>query len=107
MASVRRSARRVAQGVLWGLTAVHVAEALMLRRRRNLLATLPDTGAIPPALDLAAKVDVIALAGTAPDDVTAAAARAEMDACGAQVVDLVPGDLPAERALRLLRRVEP
>ena len=37
MASVRRSARRVAQGVLWGLTAVHVAEAVMLRKRRNLL----------------------------------------------------------------------
>ena len=45
MASVRRSARRVAQGVLWGLTAVHVAEAVMLRKRRNLLAALPDAGA--------------------------------------------------------------
>ncbi len=110
MASVRRSARRVAQGVLWGLTAVHVAEAVMLRKRRNLLAALPDAGddgSTAPARDLAAKVDVIALAGTAPDDVTAAAARAELDACGAQVVDLVPGDLPAERALRLLRRIEP
>ena len=107
MASVRRSARRLAQGVLWGLTAVHVAEAVVLRQRRNRLAALPDAGATPPARDLAAKVDVIALAGTAPDDVTAAAARVEMDACGAQVVDLVPGDLPAERALRLLRRVEP
>ena len=110
MASVRRSARRVAQGVLWGLTAVHVAEAVMLRKRRNLLAALPDAGddgSAAPARDLAAKVDVIALAGTAPDDVTAAAARAELDACGAQVVDLVPGDLPAERALRLLRRIEP
>jgi SAM-dependent methyltransferase len=110
MASVRRSARRVAQGVLWGLTAVHVAEAIILRKRRNLLAALPDEDAgagAPPARDLAAKVDVIALAGTAPDDATAAAARSEMDACGAQVVDLVPGDLPAERALRLLRRVDP
>jgi SAM-dependent methyltransferase len=107
MASVRRSARRVAQGVLWGLTVVHLAEAVVLRKRRSLLAALTDAGATPPARDLAAKVDVIALAGTAPDDVTAAAARAEMDACGAQVVDLVPGDLPAERALRLLRRVEP
>jgi SAM-dependent methyltransferase len=107
MASVRRSARRVVQGVLWGLTVVHLAEAVVLRKRRSLLAALTDAGATPPARDLAAKVDVIALAGTAPDDVTAAAARAEMDACGAQVVDLVPGDLPAERALRLLRRVEP
>ena len=108
MASVRRSARRVAQGVLWGLTAVHVAEAVMLRKRRNLLAALTDAGAAPPARDLAAKVDVIAVAGSrAGRRHRGAAARAEMDACGAQVVDLVPGDLPAERALRLLRRVEP
>ena len=59
----------------------------------------------PPGL--AAKVDVVAVAGATVDEITAAAAPGELEATGAQVVDLVPADLPAERALRLLRRLEP
>jgi SAM-dependent methyltransferase len=40
------------------------------------------------------------------DDATMAAVAAEMDASGAQVIDLIPGDIPAEQALAYLRRVD-
>jgi SAM-dependent methyltransferase len=110
MASDRRSARHpvhaVARAALWGLAVVHVAEAVVLRRRRDMLRSLPGAYA-PSALDAADKVDVEAVAGARVDAATTAAARQEMDAVGAQVLDLVPGDLAADRALRLLRRVEP
>ena len=106
--SARHAARTVARGALWGLAVVHVVEAVVLRRRRDLLRPLPGAGAYDlTALDAADKVDVVAVAGGRVDAATAAAARQEMDASGAQVLDLVPGDLPADRALRLLRRVEP
>ena len=99
--------RRILAGVLWALAAIHVAEAIMLRRRRRQLASLPHDVPDDTAPGLAAKVDVVAVAGATVDEITAAAARRELEATGAQVVDLVPADLPAERALRLLRRLEP
>jgi ubiquinone/menaquinone biosynthesis C-methylase UbiE len=99
--------RRILAGVLWALAAVHGVEAIMLRRRHRRLAALPDEVPVDTACGLAAKVDVVAVAGAVVDQATAAAARRELDATGAQVVDLVPTDLPAERALRLLRRLEP
>jgi SAM-dependent methyltransferase len=99
--------RRILAGVLWALAAIHVAEAIMLRRRRRQLASLPHDVPDDTAPGLAAKVDVVAVAGATVDQITVAAARRELEATGAQVVDLVPADLPAERALRLLRRLEP
>ena len=104
--SVRRTARTVARGGLWALAAVHVAEAVVLRQRRRQVDALPDGDAAPAAADMAGKVDVTAAAGSRVDPATAAAVRRDMDASGAMVVDLVPGDLPADRGLRLLRRVE-
>ena len=99
--------RRLVAGALWALAAVHVAEAVVLRRRCRMLASLPDDVPDGTAPGLAAKVDVVAVAGAAVDQATAAAARRDLDATGTQVVDLVPADLPTERALRLLRRLEP
>ena len=99
--------RRILAAGLWALAAIHLAEAIMLRRRRRQLASLPDDVPAATARGAAAKLDVVAVAGSAVDQATAAAARSELDATGAQVVDLIPGDLPAERALRLLRRLEP
>ncbi|HEX5947851.1 MAG TPA: class I SAM-dependent methyltransferase [Acidimicrobiales bacterium] len=103
--SVRHTARRATRAGLWALAAVHVAEAVVLRQRRRQVTTLPAASADHSA-DVAGKVDITAVAGSRVDTATAAAARREMDASGAQVLDLVPGDLPVDRALRLLRRVE-
>ena len=94
---------RVGRWLLWGLAAAHVVEAIELRRRRQKLAALPT----PPAGSVDRDVDVSAVAGVEVDDATLAAVRHEMDTSGARVMDLVPGDLPAERALRFLRRIDP
>ena len=96
--------RRVTKAALWGLTAVHLVDTVVLRRRRALVTSLL-TPARPP--DLGGKVGVIAAPGLEVDDDIVAAAAYEMDLEGFQVLDLVPADLPSERALRLLRRVAP
>ena len=103
--SVRHTVRRATRAGLWALAAVHVAEAVVLRQRRRQVTTLPAGSADHPA-DVAGKVDITAVAGSRVDTATAAGARRQMDASGVQVLDLVPGDLPADRALRVLRRVE-
>jgi SAM-dependent methyltransferase len=87
--------------VLWGLAAAQVAEAAVLRRRARALRLLP--GPAGPAAD----VVILAVDGAVVDDATRAAVAGVMDACELDVVDLVPGDLPADRALRLLRRLRP
>ena len=94
--------RVAARWVLGTLAVVHVVEALELRRRRAGLPTLP-----PGRDDDVAPAELVAAAAARVDDATRAAVAAEMAATGALVVDLVPGDLPADRLLRLLRRVEP
>ena len=45
--------------------------------------------------------------GARLDDATREAAEAELAASGARVLDLVPADMPVERALWLLRRLDP
>lgn len=85
-----------------GLAAAHVIEAVELRRRRALITEL--RGAEPGTH---ADLDVVVANGTRVDPATRAAAHQEMLDTGAQVVDLVPGDMAVDRALRLLRRVDP
>src|SRR3954463_2044321 len=94
---------RVARAMLWGLAVVHVWEAMALRRRREKVLPLPG-GAGGAGTG---KVDVLAVGGTRLDEATRAAVHQEMDLRGIGVIDLVPGDLPADRWLRLLRRVDP
>jgi len=98
--------RVVARWLLWGLAAAHVVEAIELRRRRARLESLPvpEPGS---ARVTSGKLEVVSVAGSAVDDETLAGVGQEMEATGVQVVDLVPGDLPADRVLRLLRRVAP
>jgi SAM-dependent methyltransferase len=92
---------RALRAGLWGLAAVHVAEAVVLRQRARALTALPE------APDGAAgRVDLLTVGGASVDPAVGRGAAAAMRATGAEVVDLVPGDLPARRALRLLRRVD-
>ncbi|HEV7761366.1 MAG TPA: class I SAM-dependent methyltransferase [Acidimicrobiales bacterium] len=100
----RPLARRLTSGLLWGLAAAHVFEAVQLRKRRQQIPPLP---AVDPGLNPSGKLELIAARGVEVDEATLAAAGQEMEVGGAQVVDLVPGDLPVDRALRLLRRVNP
>jgi SAM-dependent methyltransferase len=95
--------RRLTSGVLWGLAAIHLIEAAELRKRSRQLFALPS----PAAVAGDEKPDIAAVAGAAIDEATLACVAREMQVGGARVVDLVPGDLPVDRALRLLRRVEP
>jgi SAM-dependent methyltransferase len=88
------------------LAAAHLVEAAVLRGRRRALTPL-DPPAARPADGQPAKLGVVAAEGITVDDATRAAVAQEMDLDGVEVIDLVPGDLPAERALRLLRRVDP
>ena len=92
------------RAALWALAAAHVAEALVVRRRANSIEPLEHSLGETPA---PSGVAVVARAGTTVDPATRAAAAADMAAGGTLALDLVPGDLPAERAYRLLRRVTP
>ena len=75
----------------------------MLRRRAARLAALETPSTAP----LDGAVDDITVIGASIDPATAGAV-AQLFASGeAEAVDLVPGDLPPDRALRLLRRVDP
>jgi SAM-dependent methyltransferase len=87
----RRGSLRAA---LWALAAAHVVEALVVRRRAKRIEPLGGSAGQGKA-------------GTGVDPATRAAAAADLAASGILAVDLVPGDLPAERAYRILRRVSP
>jgi SAM-dependent methyltransferase len=96
--------RRAARIALWGLVAAYVAEAWVLRRRAARIAPLAPSkgsgaGGAGPVWVAARRVHV--------DPATRDAVAQEMAGGGPLVVDLVPGDLPAERAVRLLRRLDP
>ena len=92
---------RALRAGLWGLAAVHVAEAVVLRQRARALAALPE---VPDGA--AGRVDLLTVDGASVDPAVRRGAAAAMRDSGAEVVDLVPGDLPTRRALRLLRRVD-
>jgi SAM-dependent methyltransferase len=83
--------------------ALHVLEALELRRRARAIPALPEPRAGDPGLD----VEVVTGPDVAVDERTRAAGSHEMARSGVDVLDLVPGDLAVEPALRLLRRVNP
>ena len=100
----RSRAQRAVRAVLWGMAAAHVVDATLLRRRRVQLRALSNPVAVP---DLTGKLGVRSVVGGTVDGATLAAAAYEMDFDGVEVVDLVPGNLPVERSLRLLRRVIP
>jgi ubiquinone/menaquinone biosynthesis C-methylase UbiE len=102
-----RSRRRPAvAAALAVLAAGHVADALAIRSRARRLAVLapldPDAG----AGDVPALVPAVRESVQVPGGVWAAAA-AHAAATDDRLVDLVPGDLPTERLLALLRRVDP
>ena len=92
---------RPLRAVLWALAVAHGAETVVLRRRARALRSLPG-----PA-GAADGVVIVAVDRAVIDDATRDAAAGVMDAGDLDVVDLVPGDLPADRALRLLRRLRP
>lgn len=107
---------RVVRLTLWGMAVGHVLEALLLRRRREQITTLPSEGtqaaggrdAAVAGASGDAPVEVIGVDGGGPvDEATLAAVTGEMTATGLAVVDLVPGDLPSDRALQMLRWTEP
>lgn len=111
----RSRALRAARAGLYLLAVAHLVEALLLRRRHQQLLVVGSedgedgeagedrTGAQVGVTDL----DVVQVEGAAVDDRTLAAVAREMQRRRVEVVDLVPGDLPPDRLLSLLRRVEP
>jgi SAM-dependent methyltransferase len=93
------------------LAAGIVLNGLRLRQRLAALRTLPrgtasgtGAGEQPGAAD---ELVWLTAAGVRVDDATRAAAEAHLLAEGLDVLDLVPGDLPVEQALDLVRRVDP
>jgi len=100
----RPGAHRAIRTALWGLAAAHLAEACVLRRRAARIAPLaPSKGSGVGGVDPV----VVAARGVHVDPATRDAVARELAGGGPVVVDLVPADLPAERALRLLRRLNP
>ncbi|HET8618880.1 MAG TPA: class I SAM-dependent methyltransferase [Acidimicrobiales bacterium] len=104
MRSHRPLASRLAGRVLATLAAAHVAEALVLRRRARRLSALPPA---PEAAPATPEPTVLAVAGATVDAATRRAVAQVLAAGDLDAVDLVPADLPAARALRLLRRLRP
>jgi SAM-dependent methyltransferase len=99
--------RRALRAALWALALAHVVEALAVRRRARAIEPLgAGIGGIGEGT-APAGVTVVAPAGVGVDPETRAAAARDLAAGGALALDLVPADLPAERAYRLLRRVSP
>lgn len=92
--------------MLGGVAVLHVLDALVLRRRREQLKALPEVpeGAARPGPN---ELRTLTVAGGKVDDATLAAAATEMEASGVKVVDLVPGDISAERGIWVLRQVDP
>ena len=86
--------------VLYALAALLVLDALRLRGRVSALPVLAPSDEPPTH-------DVIAAPGVTVGDATRRAASAYMRAHGLDVLDLVPRDLPAIRALTIAQLVDP
>jgi SAM-dependent methyltransferase len=85
---------------LYVLTALLVLDALRMRGRASAIAKLA-------ASDEAPTHDLITAPGVSIDDATHRAASAYARQHGLDVLDLVPVDLPAIRAMTLLQLVDP
>jgi SAM-dependent methyltransferase len=98
--------RIAASVVLVGGALYHVAEALELRRRLGLIPTLPPVPETSDG-DRPGDATLVAAEGVTVDAATLAVAVEDLASSNLDVVDLVPGDLAVEPALRFLRRVNP
>ncbi len=105
---------RAGQAVALATAALVVGNGLRLRRHAKALPALayapastegPD-GAAAPQRSTDEYVFWVA-EGVTLDDATRQAVVAHLESTGAAVVDVVPGDLPALRALDLVRMVDP
>ena len=98
----RRGAPTKADLVLLAAGVGSLVNARTLRRRAQALPVLVDTD--EPVRD---DHVFVTAAGVRLDDATRRAASAHLAAEGLEVLDLLPGDLPVERALDVLRGLDP
>ena len=106
----RRWWRRAARWAARGAAAALVADTLRLRQRHQHLPVLgtPDPGGSTAGEGgVPAGWSVLSRTGGEPDPQLVAAAVAHATAVGAEVLDVVPGDLAVDRALALLRGHDP
>jgi SAM-dependent methyltransferase len=88
---------------LWPtLTAAILADSLNMRRRVEALDVL-----VPSDEPVAPSHRIVTAAGVAVDDATARAASAHAAREGLGALDLIPGDLPVERLVSVVRLVDP
>ncbi|PWK74408.1 methyltransferase family protein [Streptomyces sp. CG 926] len=83
------------------------AGTVRARRRLRAIPVLPPTPPAAAGVSRAAGWRLLTARGVEPDAATFLAACAYAEAEGLRVLDLLPADLPAERALGLLRLVDP
>ncbi|MGW7329742.1 methyltransferase domain-containing protein [Streptomyces sp. NPDC054840] len=89
------------------LLAALGAGTVRARRRLRALPVLPPTPPAAAGVPRAAGWRLLTARGVEPDAATFLAACAYAEGEGLRVLDLLPGDLAAERALGLLRLVDP
>ncbi|WP_328960733.1 class I SAM-dependent methyltransferase [Streptomyces virginiae] len=89
------------------LLAALGAGTVRARRRLRSIPVLPPTPPAAAGVPRAAGWRLLTARGVEPDAATFLAACAYAEGEGLRVLDLLPADLPAERALGLLRLVDP
>ncbi|MEY2272119.1 hypothetical protein [Streptomyces sp. BF23-19] len=89
------------------LLAALGAGTVRARRRLRSIPVLPPTPPAAAGVPRAAGWRLLTARGIEPDAATFLAACAYAEGEGLRVLDLLPADLPAERALGLLRLVDP
>ncbi|MFD4934364.1 methyltransferase domain-containing protein [Streptomyces virginiae] len=89
------------------LLAALGAGTVRARRRLRAVPVLPPTPPAAAGVPRAAGWRLLTARGVEPDPATFLAACAYAEGEGLRVLDLLPADLPAERALGLLRLVDP
>ncbi|MFE9561500.1 methyltransferase domain-containing protein [Streptomyces sp. NPDC006487] len=108
--SVRLSGPLLPPGLRWTsalLLAALGAGTVRAARRLRAVPVLPMAAYADAGVPRAAGWRLLTAAGVEPDAATFLAACAHADREGLRVLDLLPGDLPAERVLSLLRLVDP
>ncbi|MFF3212899.1 methyltransferase domain-containing protein [Streptomyces sp. NPDC002886] len=105
-----RAAPPLPPGVRWTsvlLLAALGAGTVRTARRLRAVPVLPAAASTDAGVPRAAGWRLLTAGGVEPDAATFLAARAHADREGLRVLDLLPGDLPTERLLGLLRLVDP